>query len=62
MAEWKEQRKLEKHLKNQRIKRKPKNSRIVIKGFDKALPVLLQPSANQSQIPEESKDDEVNLE
>ena len=32
----KEQRKLEKQLKNQRIKRKPKNNRIIIRSFDKA--------------------------
>ena len=31
---------MEKALKNQRIKRKPKNNRIIIKGFDKSQAVL----------------------
>ena len=72
VAEMKEQRKLEKQLKNQRIKRKPKNSRIIIRGFDKANTLIQQSnnglgrtelsSGQNGNIPEESKEDEVNME
>lgn len=70
VAEMKEQRKLEKQLKNQRIKRKPKNNRIVIRSFDKANALIQQQNIgtfgrqeiNSGHIPEESKEDDVNQE